>query len=247
MIDKGERFFDGTYGADIGRLLALDHDNLDAKPTRRRDLAVGRLAAAVLGDDDLDLVVHQKLPFRLFLERAGSEQVTRMGNAKRRCNRIDTADQIVVLRRAFEVESLLPADREEDASRRFAQRPGCFGNRGNADPAVARLPFPAGTSQCEEGDFGSLRRHRRVLRNPSREGMRRVDHQVEFFRLEEFGKAVAAAEAAAAHGYRLGQGLRRPSGQRQQQVAIRAIRQGRRQVPRFGRSAENQDAVFAHV
>ena len=247
MIDKGERFFDGTHGADIGRLLALDHYHLDAKAARRRDLAVGRLAAAVLGDDDLDLVDHQKLPFRLFLERAGSEQVTRMANAKRRRDRIDTADQIVVLRRAFEVEGLLPADGEEDASRRLAQHAGCFGNRGNAGPAVAGSPFPAGTSQREEGDFGSLRRHRRVLRNPCREGMRRVDHQVEFFRLEECGKAVAAAKAAAAHGCRLGQGLGRSSGQRQQQVAIRAIRQGGRQVPRFGRSAENQDAVFAHV
>jgi len=246
VIDKAERFLDSINRSHIGRLLALDHDYRDVERTGSGDLAVGRSAAAVLGDDHLDPVLRQEAAFGGFLERAGSEDVARIGNVEGRYHRIDTADDVVMMWGALEMERLLSPDGQENAPRRFAECTGRIGDGTDAGPTIARLLFPRGTAQGKKRNAGFVRCNRRVVRNSRREGMRCVDQKLEILSLEETGKPLAATETAAAHRNRLGHGLRRPSGEREQQIAIRATCQGGGQLPRFRGAAEDQDAVFAH-
>lgn len=246
MIDKAERVFDGFNRAGIVRLVALDHDYRDAECTGGGDLAVSGRAATVLGDDDLDLVVDQEFPFGSLLEGAGREDIARIGYAELRRDGIDAADQIAVLRSAFEVKSLLSADGEENAFRRGAERLGRFHDGANAGPAVAGFPFPGGAAEREKRNSSLACRDRRIVRNARRKGMGGINQKVEFFGSEEIGKPVASTEAAAAGGNRLCHGLGRASGQRKQAVAIGALSQRGCQLPRFGRAAKDQDAVFAH-
>lgn len=246
MIDKAERVFDSLNRADIVRLLALDHDHRDAERTGGRDLAVGGATAAVLGDDQLDPVLQQQFAFGFLLEGAGRENVMRMRNVEPRHDGIDAADQIMMLRSVFEMEGLLSADREEDAFWRRADGLDRLCDGANTGPAITGLLFPRRTAQSEKRNSGPARRHGSVVRDARRKGMRRIDQNIEIFSLQELGKSIAAAEAAAPGENGLGHGLCRASGQRQQAVAIGAPSQRGCQLPRFGRAAKDQDAVFAH-
>lgn len=246
MIDKAERVFDSLNRADIVRLLALDHDHRDTERAGRRDLAVGGRATAVLGDDDLDPVLDQQFAFGSLLERAGRENVMRLGDVEARCDGINAADQIAVLWSTFEVEGLLSADGEEDAFRHGAKSVDCVWDRANTRPAITRFLFPDGAAQGKKRNFSAARHDGGVVRDARGEGMGGVDQKIEIFSLQKLGKSVAAAEAAAAGRDRLRHRLCRASGQRKQAVAIGALRQGGGQLPRFGRAAKDQDAVFAH-
>ena len=246
MIDKAERVFDSFNRADIVRLLTFDHDHPDTERTGRSDLAIGRRAAAVLGDDDLDPVCDQKCALSGLFEGAGRQNVLRMGYAELRHDGIDAADQIAVLRCAFEMEDLLSADGEENAFRRSAKSLDCIADGANTGPAIAGLRFPHGAAQRKKRNSGPARRDGRIVRDACGKGMGGIDQKVETLGRQKIGKPVAATEAAAAGGNRLCHRLRRASGQRKQAVAIGALRQGSGQLPRFGRAAKDQDAVFAH-
>lgn len=246
MIDEAERVFDGVRRADLGRLLTLDHDHLDAPLPCGCDLAIGRRATAVLGDDHVDVVPLQQFALGLFLEGAGGEDVTGLGNIERRGDGIDAADDVAMLRRIVEMEGFLPSYRKEDAAGRCADRRNSLGNRGDTGPAVAGLLLPDGTAEREKGDAGRSRRNQRIVRNPRGKGMRRIDQEIKFFVRQESGESVTAAEATAANRDRLGHGLGRAPRQRQMQIPIVTLRQGSRQLPRFRRAAEDQDTVSAH-
>lgn len=246
MIDKAERVFDSLNRADIGRLLALDHDHRDIERAGGGDLAIGGRAAAVLGDDHVDPVVNQQFPFSGFLEGTGREYVMRFGNFEPGRDGIDATDQVVVLRRAFEMERLLPADGEEDAFRALAESLDRVCDGANVGPAIAGFGLPCRAPQRKKRNSGLTRRDGGVVRDARRKGMRGIDQKVEFFNFQKSGKSVAATEAAAAGRNRLCHRLGRSSGQRKQAVAIGAPGQRGCQLPCFGRAAKDQDAVFAH-
>ena len=57
MIEPGHGILHGVDRRHVGQGGPAQHDDVDAERARRRDLAVGRVAAAVLGDDDFDAVL----------------------------------------------------------------------------------------------------------------------------------------------------------------------------------------------
>ena len=118
MIDHRGKRFDGFGRRHVRQGRPADHDHLDAKRPRRGDLAIGRLAAAVLGDDDIDAMVLEQRAFVRLAERPARQQIGRIGHRQRRLDRIDAADEIVMLRRGLEGGDLLPAERQEDPARR---------------------------------------------------------------------------------------------------------------------------------
>ena len=246
MIDKAERVFDSLNRADIVRLLTFDHDHPDTERTGRSDLAVGCRPAAVLGDDDLDPVCDQKCALSGLLEGPGCENIAGIGCAELRRNGIDAADQIAVLRCAFEMEDLLSADGEENAFWGGIESLNRLSDGVNTGPAIAGFRFPHGAAQGKKRNWGAARRDDCIVRDARRKGMGGIDQKVETLGRQKIGKPVAATEAAAAGGNRLCHRLCRASGQRKQAVAIGALRQGSGQLPRFGRAAKDQDAVFAH-
>lgn len=246
MIDKAERVFDSFDRADIVRLLALDHDHRDTERAGGRDLAIGGGAAAVLGDDDVDPVLDQQLTFGGLFEGAGRENVMRLGNVEPRCNGIDAADQIAVLWCAFEVESLLSADGEEDTFWHGAKSADRVRDGANTRPAIARFLLPHGAAQSKKQNTGTACGDGGVVGDASGKGMGGIDQKIEVSSLQKLGKSFAATEAAAAGRNGLHHRLGRAPGQRKQAVAIGALRERGRQLRRFGRAAKDQDAVFAH-
>lgn len=246
MIDKAERVFDSLNRADIGRLLALDHDHRDIERAGGGDLAIGGGAAAVLGDDHVDPVFNQQFPLVALFERTGRENVMRFGNFEPGRDGIDATDQVVVLRRAFEMERFLPADGEEDAFRALAESLDCVCDGANVGPAIAGFGLPCRAPQRKKRNSGLTRRDGGVVRDARCKRMRGIDHKVEFFGLQKLGKSSAATEAAASGRDRLGHWFSRSSGQRKQAVAIGTLSQRGCQLTRFGRAAKDQDAVFAH-
>ena len=60
MIERVKRILDRRHALDLGQSGAFQHDDRKVQRARSGDLAVGRLSAAVLGDDRIDAMALQK-------------------------------------------------------------------------------------------------------------------------------------------------------------------------------------------
>ncbi len=247
MIEKVKRLIDSLNGTDPSRSPALDHDYRKPEFAGGGNLAIGRAATTVLGDNDVDPVSSQKLLLGFFPKGAGRKNIAGIGNGERWHDCIDAADDIGVLRRVLEMGNLLPADREEYASGGVTEDGHCLGNGRNAGPAISGHRLPGRAAQREAGYAGLFCRDESVVRNPRRKGMGRIDQQVEMLLPQECGKTVAATETAAPDGHGLGHWVRRSPRQRERGVAIPPAGQRAGEVPRFGGSAKDQDTVLAHA
>ena len=137
MIEPGDGILDRV---DRGsRRCGRPAQQNDLNPERAGccDFAIGRAAAAVLGNDDLDVMrCHQRAVVG-FAERAARGDVGHMRQWQWRIDRIDAADQITMLRRAGKWRELVAAERDKDAARCLAD--GAYRGAGivHLDPAVA--------------------------------------------------------------------------------------------------------------
>ena len=235
MIDPGERFIDRADGGDTGWLAALDHDDLDTELPRRGDLGIGGAAAGIFGHQHVDSFVAQQFHFVGYRKRAAVENVAAVGNDERWIDRIDTADEIGMLRGGGKASSLLPADGEEDAAGRLAQRRDSRINILHAEPAISRHFGPFRAAEREDGNARSLAGSRGIARNLSGEGMGRVDQQVDIFLSQVIDQAVDTAEAADSRRQGLRLGVGGAAGQRDRGVEIAAQREFFGQFPGFRR------------
>ena len=87
MIEPGKNLFDRRDGGDLGQRRAFQHDDRQAKGARCADLAITRLAAAVLCYDDLDAVTREQRAVLILAERAARGDVGCVGNGKGRIDR----------------------------------------------------------------------------------------------------------------------------------------------------------------
>jgi hypothetical protein len=60
MIEPGDCILDRVGRGHVRQSRPAQHDDLDAERSRRGNLAFGRFAAAVLGDDDFDAMLLQQ-------------------------------------------------------------------------------------------------------------------------------------------------------------------------------------------
>ena len=149
MIEPGDRLFDRLDRGSIGRGRPAQHDNVDAERARRGDLAVGRGAAAVLGDDHIDAMLGQQRTIVGFAERAAAGDVADMRQRQRRIDRIDAADQIIVLRRI--------ARTAQSRCGRARERRGAAFDRAPAPPRGHRSPRSSGRPQLRSMAAGAAR------------------------------------------------------------------------------------------
>lgn len=227
----------------IGWLLMrpAHHDHRQGERARGRDLGVGRRAAAVLGDEDFDVVGGQQRPLVAFGERAAVENVARAGQPVLRCDRVYAAHDVAVSGKGAERCEFLPADGEEYRFRLGPEQGGGLRDIGGVDPAIAfdgkpRRPFEpdqrnAGRPGCRFGVPGNM---------PG-EGMGCVHHHVDGIGGEPVRKPLGPAEAAPAHLASLRQRLLRASGQRQRDAQPVRCRKALGQLARLARAAEDQD------
>src|SRR5580704_595904 len=165
MIEPGDRVFDCLDRGSIGRGWPAQHDDVDAERARRGDLAVGRGAAAVLGNHHVDTMLGHQRTVVGFTKRAAAGDVADMRQRQRRIDRIDAADQIIVLRCIAERLKLVAAERDKDAARRLTDRPHRLADVVHLDPPITCDRDPGRASQRDQWHAASPRSFDGIRRN----------------------------------------------------------------------------------
>lgn len=242
MIEPAHCVLDGADAGHIGQRWAPQQDDGKAEHSRGRDLAVGRRSTAVLGDDHVDGVCDQQCPIVGLGKWTTAGDVGDVRYGERRINRLDTAHEVVVLRRLREGADLGLAERNKNTARRCAE---CFyGRRGirHLGPAVAGELRPRRTPEREQWDACGCRRRGCIGRNDCGVRMRRVDESIDAFGCEISRKALGAAESADSHRRALRSGRRGAARERDRYGHVHAFAETLRQASRLRGAAENEDA-----
>ena len=238
-IDRILRTGDDVAGGLIG---SGNHDDRQAEFARRGDLGVGRIAAGVLGNDDVDPAVAQQRPLGIEVERSASLQNDEIGWQSGGVGSIDTARHIVVLRCGREKVQILAAETEEHTPWRRTEHP-CGGVRVRHDlPAIAWLGLPGGAHDRHERNAEPHAGFDGIAGNLVGVGMRGIDHRIDALGLEPLRQTSHPAEAADARRDRLRTRVRGASGQRQDRLVPRIVRKQAGEGGCFGRAAENEQA-----
>lgn len=246
MIDPTERSVDRFDHRQAGGFRALDHDYLDAELPCCLDLPVSRVTAAVLGDDDLDLMLSQHVEFVGQPKRASAVDIADIGYRQRRFDGIDAADPVMVLRRRIRLMRLLPASRQENTQRHIAERSYGLRNAMHGEPVIAFDRHPCRTAQGKGGHIALSSRLRGIGRDAGCERMGGIDQQIDRLFTKIPGKPFGATEATAADRNGLRGRIGRPAGERQDDVEIGARGKGCRQRTRLRRTPQDQNAGLAH-
>ena len=212
----------------------------------RRDLAVSCLSAAVLCYDHIDRMRPQQRQFHSFIEGAALLNVECVRNRQRRFDRIDAADQVVVLRRRSKCRELLPSEREEYISRLRTQTPDGPFRALDFNPPIALNGCPRRTPQGEYGNTQLTRCAESVSGNRRRVGMSGIDQGEHVLVLQIPSESRGPAETTPPHGHGLCRGRSRAAGHRQGAADVRASGETLAQQSRFGGASKNQD-VISHV
>jgi len=210
-----EHRVDAGDGLDLRARRAGDHDHLDAKGAGRRDLAIGRRAAAVLRQDGVDVVVGQQGVLVGGAEGAARLDIARMGHGEPGLDRINAAHEVMVLRRRLQRMDLIAPERHQHAAWALAELGDRVGNIGGLCPDVAGLAFPGGTKQGDKRHAGHARGLRGIARDVGGEGVSGVDQRVDAFRGEVCGHSRGTAKAAGACGDAHIERVARAAGKRQ--------------------------------
>ena len=242
MIQPRDHLAHGLDRTLIGWRGPAQHYDVYTQRARRRDLAVGRAPATVLGDHRIDSMRAHK---RLIMGRAERTTIGDIADARQRQRRfdgVDAADQIKVLRRRDERRELGAAERNKDPARSFSQSAHRISDIDCFDPTVTRNSAPWRPAKHNQRHARLVGGSAGICRNDIGVGMRRVDQSVDAFLANILGKTGGAAEAAAANRHRLWRRRLGAAGQRCDDFEIRAFRQPLGQFSRFGRAAEDKDA-----
>jgi len=242
MIKPGDRGVHRFDRGRIGKRRPAQHDHLDSERARRRDLAIARGAAAVLGDDGIDsMQAHKRAVIRL-AEWTARGHIGRACQQQGRLDRIDAADQIKVLQRVGQWVEFAAAERDKDPARPICKRAHRRADIGHFLPAIAGDCMPRRPAQGNEGHGGLPRRRAGICRNDVGIGMRGVDQRVDFLGNEIVGEARHTTKATAAQARRLRRGEFGTTGKRHDNFEFAVLGEALGQFPRFRRPAENEDA-----
>lgn len=247
MIDRRQRRLDSFDRFDDRGRSARHHHHLDTEQAGCLDLRIGGRTAAVLGDDDVDIVLSQQIAFTVQRERTPIKDIVDIIKRKRWFDGIDAANEVVMLRCGFRMMRTLPARRQEDSAGEGAKRFDGSRNALHVPPAIARPALPFKTAQSDGSNTGGPSCESGIGRNSFGEGVRGVDQKVISAGLQEIGKCGSAAETADADRNRLRGRFFGASGKRQQNIAIIPRRERLGQQPRLAGAAEDQDAGSSHV
>lgn len=218
----------------------LDHDNRQTEPPRRFDLAVAGVAAGVLGNHSADTVFLQHAD--LFIQRKGAARgnIASIRHLQRRLHRIDAANEIAMLRRSFEREKFLPAERQKHPLAFIAERDNSLFDGIHTLPPVTRLVLPGGTRKCYERNLGKSRRLYGIGGNPRRIGMGGVDQNIEIPGANEIRQTRSTAKPATAHRHGLFHWRKRAPGHGEQDSVAGVHRQLAGQNARIRRAAKDE-------
>ena len=225
----------GTFG----KFRPVDHDDRNAKHAGGKDLRLGSSPARVLGDQQLGAMHAHQVHVVLNLEGTACDDHLGAQQGEVRGGRIDHPGQETMLSEMGKAGKMLSSDRQEHPFGGTVQ-----GGHGSLDvrdmgPVVARFGYPGRPFKRAERHPGGSAGERGVAADPGGKGMGRIDHLTDAVRLQEGGKPLGPAKAAAADGYRLRAGTCDPSGIRQDRGQA-SIRHGLREAARLGSAAKDE-------
>ncbi len=243
MADGGQSGIDGRYGRSAGKRRALDHQYRDAQLSRRLDLRIGRRAAGVFGDDEGDTVVAQQGDFVFQRKGTARSDVVRMRNVKRWLDRIDAANEIMVLRCGLEGQKFLTTECEEGVCAFCIKSSHSTLDIGHAVPVITGLTFPRGALQRHKRNIGQPCGMDCVGRDARRIRVRCIDQQIELVFGDERRQTARAAKTTASHRHGLGNRISGAASHGQKQPVAGVFSQFSGQNAGIRRTAKNENGA----
>ena len=200
MIEPVDSFGDGGHGRAIGYRRPLEHENRNTERAGRRDFAICGAATAVLGHNGVDGIRSEQCLIGGLVERTAGENVGCMRYIERRVHRINTSNEVVMLRGFTEGAQLLASNREENPPRGTAKC--AYGTLGvhNINPKVAIYRLPRRSAQRQNRSTGLPGRQRRVAADRVRVRVRGVYQKVNAVSLQIRRKTFCAPKSTDSYG-----------------------------------------------
>ncbi len=240
MADGGQGSIDVRDRLDICPHRTLDHQHPYSQTARRFNLRVGRRAAGVFGDDERNVIFTQQVDFISQREGPARRQVTGMRHRQRRLDRIDAADEIMVLRCGLEGQQFLTTEREESLGARVSKSSDSAFHIGHALPIIAGLSLPRRALQSDKWNIGQFCGLNGVCRDARRVRVGRIHQKIEPIFRDEVGQSFCTAKSAGAHRHRLLNRITGTAGHRQKQPVAGVFRQFSSQNTGIRRAAKNE-------
>ena len=214
MIEPGNRFGNRWHGRAIRNRRPPEHEYRDPQQSGCRNLAVGRLSPAVFCHHSVDRERLEHRPILTFREGATGKNVMSVRHIERRLDRIDAADEVVVLWGNGKWSQFLPPNCQKDVSGALAQRTNCILRIGYIDPDITVHGGPRRPAKGEDWRV-SLRSGLHGIRG-NRFGirMRCIDQEIDALSAKISCESVSTPEAASAYRDGLRSGRRRSAGKR---------------------------------
>jgi hypothetical protein len=169
----------------------------------------------------------------------------RVRHIERRLDRIDTADEVVVLWGSSEWSQFLPPDRKKNPSGTLAQRTNCILPIGYIDPDIALHCGPRRPAKSEDWRIGLRSGLRGIRGNRFGIRMRGINQEVDALLAKILRESVNAPEAASSHRDGLSGGRRRASGKRNRGDEL-TVGERESKLASLRGPSQNQN-VWAHV
>ncbi len=192
---------------------ALNHHDRQAKRARRLDLGDGGIAAGVLGQNNLNAVIAEKLDVVLRREGAARLNEDDVRQSEGRGGQIDQAYNVSVLRRGLQLGEGEAADPAENLPGLGANRLDSGGHIRRKRPIVAGLGLPGRSFDGKQRRAGGRSRFDGVAAHLRGKGMRRVHQHIDPLVAQIADEPFDAAKPAASRRDRLGARRGSPAGE----------------------------------
>ncbi|SCX17816.1 hypothetical protein DSM25558_2345 [Agrobacterium sp. DSM 25558] len=240
MADGGQGSIDVRDRRGVCPHRSLDHQHPYAQLARRFNLRIGSRAARVFGYDGSDVIFTQQLDFVLQSEGPARRNIPGMRYRQKRLNRIDAADEIMVLGCGLEGQQFLTAKREESLGARVSKSSNSAFHIDHALPVIPDLSLPRRTFQSDKWNIRHFCGFNGVCRDAGRVRVGRVHQKIEPIFRDEVGQSTCTAKAAGAHRHRLLNRITGTAGHRQKKPIAGVFRQFSGQNTGIRRAAENE-------
>jgi hypothetical protein len=164
---------------------------------------------------------------------------------ERRLDRIDTADEVVVLWGTCERSQFLPPDCQKNSSGALTQRTNCILGIGYIDPDITLHAGPRRPAKSEDGRPGQRCGLRGIRGNRFGVRMRGIDQEIDPLDAKVLRETIRTPEAASAHRDGLSGGHRRAARKRNGRDEL-TVGERESKLASLRGPSENQN-VWAHV
>ncbi len=241
MLEPAQSLLYGLYGGAARVRRAPQQQHRYAERAGSSELGIGRRAAAVLRNQDLDAMELEQVALCGFVKGPSCREVTGMRNTERAG--IHAAYQVTVLRRGNKRREIATSQGQKNALRRCPERANGSLGVGNLSPAVPCHRSPGGATDGEQRRAGVLSGVYGVGGDLGRIRVGRIDEDIDVRGTQELDHSSCSTETAAPCWHRLAQRCRRPSCERQHRGYVVTSGEACRETARLRRTAQNQNAV----